>query len=214
MGMIMGSKAIVQITMPEKLWLGAISRLNPSFEFRITAFVPISQDPFIGNSLVSITGFQPKAHQIVESIQAHPSIKEIQILKESTCAVDLESRTLDPYLLQSIVRSCVLVNLPVIIQDGFAKFEISGSRENINEFLEILESKKIKSELKEIGEFTQNTDYLLTPRQQQIFDTAKKSGYFESPRKINLSSLADNLGMAKSTLSSMMQRIYAKLLGN
>ena len=210
----MGSKSRIDIQMPEKLWLGAVSRQHPSFEFRITAFVPINHDPFIGNSLVSITGFQPKAHLIVESIQTHPSLKEIQILKESTCAVDLESRTLDPYLLQSIVRSCVLVNLPVIIQDGVAQFEISGSRESINEFLDILESKGIKVELKEIGEFTQNTDYLLTPRQQQIFDSAKKSGYFDSPRKINLSTLAENIGMAKSTLSSMMQRIYAKLLGN
>ncbi len=210
----MGTKAKITIQMPDKLWLGSVSREHPSFEFRISAFVPISQEPFIGNSLISITGFQPKAHQIVESIQAHPSLKEIQILKESTCAVDVESQTLDPYLLQSIVRSCVLVNLPVIIQDGIAQFEISGSRENINEFMDILESRKVKTELKEIGAFTQNTDYLLTPRQQQIFNTAKESGYFDSPRKINLSVLAEQIGMAKSTLSSMMQRIYAKLLGS
>jgi len=209
----MGSKAIISINIPEKkLWLGAVSREFPAFEFRITAFVPINQDPFIGNSLISVTGFQTLP--VLESMRAHPSLKELRILRESSCCLDLETQTFDPYLLQAIVRSCVLVNLPVIIQEGIARFEISGSRENINEFMGALESKGIKSELKEIGEFSQNTDYLLTPRQQQIFDSAKKSGYFDNPRKINLSSLAQNLGMAKSTLSSMMQRIYAKLLGS
>ena len=208
----MGSKASIHITMPDKLWLGAVSRVHPAYEFRINAFVPISQDPFIGNSLVSITGFQTAG--VLETLKSHPSLKSFRILKETTCCSDIETQTFDPLLLQSIVKSAVLVNLPVLIQNGIAKFELSGSRENINEFLEFLESRNVKSELKEIGEFTQNTDYLLTPRQQQIFDTAKKSGYFDSPRKINLTSLAENLGMAKSTLSSMMQRIYAKLLGN
>jgi hypothetical protein len=208
----MGSKAKIAIFMPAKLWLGAVSRKHPNFEFRIIAFVPISQDPFIGNSLVSITGFQPDI--VLQSMQSHSSLKNLRILKESSCSVDLETQTFDPYLLQSIIRSCVLVNLPVIVQDGVAQFEISGSRENINEFMEFLEFRNVKCELKEIGEFSQNSDYLLTPRQQEIFDLAKKFGFFEVPRKINLTTLAENLGMAKSTLSSMMQRIYAKLLGN
>jgi predicted DNA binding protein len=150
----------------------------------------------------------------MNSIQNHPSLKELHILKESACCIDLETRTFDPLLLQAIVKNSILVNLPVVIQGGIANFEVSGSRENINEFIEFLESRNVKCQLKEIGEFSQNTDYLLTPRQQEIFDAAKKSGFFEVPRKINLTSLAESLGMAKSTLSSMMQRIYAKLLGN
>jgi hypothetical protein len=208
----MGSKAKIAIHMPNKLWLGEISRKHPAFEFRITAFVPIKTDPFVGNSLVSITGFQTSI--VVQSMKNHPSLKEFHILKESSCCIDVETRTLDPFLLQAIVRSSILVNLPVVVQNGIAHFEISGTRENINEFIEFLESKNINCELKEIGEFSQNTDYLLTPRQQVIYDAAKKSGFFEVPRKINLTELALQLNMAKSTLSSMFQRIYAKLLGS
>jgi hypothetical protein len=208
----MGSKSKISITMPDKLWLGEISRKYPSFEFRITAFVPISQEPFIGNSLISITGFLTEP--VLKHIQNHPSLKELHILKESACCIDLETRTFDPLLLEAIVKNSILVNLPVVIQEGIASFEVSGSRENINKFMEFLETRNVKCELKEIGEFSQNTDYLLTPRQQEVYDAAKKSGFFEVPRKINLSTLAESLGMAKSTLSSMMQRIYAKLLGN
>jgi len=208
----MGSKAIITINMPDKLWLGVVSRKHPTHEFRITAFVPIKQDPFVGNSLISISGYEPT--HVIESIRSHSSLIELHILKQTDTIIDLETQTLDPYLLQSIVRSCILVNLPVIVRKGIAEFTITGFRENIDEFLTFLESRNIGVQLKEIGEFSQNTDFLLTPRQQEIFDAAKKSGYFENPRKINLSNLAENLGMAKSTLSSMMQRIYAKLLGS
>lgn len=210
--MYMGSKSKISITMPDKLWLGEISRKYPSFEFRITAFVPISQEPFIGNSLISITGFLTEP--VLKSIQNHPSLKELHILKESSCCIDLETRTFDPLLLEAIVKNSILVNLPVIIQEGIANFEVSGSRENINNFMEFLETRNVNCQLKEIGEFSQNMNYLLTPRQQEVYDAARKSGFFEAPRKINLSTLAVSLGMAKSTLSSMMQRIYAKLLGN
>ena len=209
----MGSKAKIEIRIPsDKLWLGAVSKKYPSFQFLITAFTPISQDPFIGNSLISINGFQTMP--VLEDIRKHPSLKEFRILEETSCCLTIETKTFDPYLLHSIIKSCIFVNLPVQIKEGIATFEVSGSRDNINEFLELLEQKNIPVELKEIGEFSHNADYLLTPRQQEIFDSAKNSGFFEVPRKINLTSLAESLGMAKSTLSTMMQRIYAKLLGS
>ena len=209
----MGSKAKIEIRIPsDKLWLGAVSKKFPSFQFLITAFTPISQDPFIGNSLISINGFQTMP--VLDEIRNHQSLKEFRILEETSCCLTIETKTFDPYLLHSIVKSCILVNLPVQIKEGIATFEVSGSRDNINEFLELLETKNIPVELKEIGEFSHNADYLLTLRQQEIFDTAKKSGFFDVPRKINLTTLAENIGMAKSTLSSMMQRIYAKLLGS
>ncbi|MBN2156867.1 MAG: helix-turn-helix domain-containing protein [Candidatus Lokiarchaeota archaeon] len=210
----MGSKAIVHITMPDKLWLGSTSRHHPSYLFFIRAFVPIQfhENSFIGNSLITISGYNPS--NVLDTIKSHNSLLELHILRESEHEIDLETQTLDPYLLQSIVKSCILVNLPVKVQNGIAEFTITGARENINAFLTFLENRNIETYLKEIGEFTENADFILTPRQQEIFNAAKKFGYFDSPRKINLTALAETLSMAKSTLSSMMQRIYAKLLGN
>ena len=42
---------------------------------------------------------------------------------------------------------------------------------------------------------------MLTPKQRIIFDSALNEGYWDTPRRITLSALAELLGLSKSTLS-------------
>jgi len=48
----------------------------------------------------------------------------------------------------------------------------------------------------------------------EIYLKAKEAGYYDSPRKITLTELAEKIGMAKSSISSILQRIHKKLLGS
>ena len=48
---------------------------------------------------------------------------------------------------------------------------------------------------------------LLTPRQREVFEVASREGYWDVPRRINLTELAGLLNVAKSTLSNQLQRI-------
>jgi predicted DNA binding protein len=48
---------------------------------------------------------------------------------------------------------------------------------------------------------------LLTPRQREVFEIASREGYWDVPRRINLTELAGLLEVAKSTLSDQLQRI-------
>jgi predicted DNA binding protein len=52
----------------------------------------------------------------------------------------------------------------------------------------------------------------LTERQDQVLSLAHKLGYFEFPKKINLSDLAKKLGVAKSTLSEILRTGEEKIL--
>ncbi|UYP44069.1 hypothetical protein NEF87_000354 [Candidatus Lokiarchaeum ossiferum] len=200
------------ITFPNKLWLGELSREFPYFQFEIKAFVPISHDPFIGNSLITITGHKPS--QILPKLDTHPSLVKYSIMEQNESFISINTQTNDQFLLMSIVKNLILVQLPFKIANGIAEFIISSTRENIDKFIDDLTSKGISVEIKSIGHFSE--DLLkeeLTSRQFFIFQEAKKAGYYDVPRKITLTDLAQNLDIAKSSLSSMLQRIHNKLLG-
>ena len=61
-----GSSSTLLIKLPDKLWLGKISRDFPYHHFQISSFMPINQEPAIGNSLIKITGRSPK--RVLEKI--------------------------------------------------------------------------------------------------------------------------------------------------
>ncbi len=200
------------IHFPDKLWLGQLGREYPYYQFEIRAFVPISHDPFIGNSLITITGHNPS--QLLKRLDTHPSLMSYSIMEQTDTLLSVNTQTKDQFLLMSIVKNFILVHLPFKITDGIAEFIVSSTRENIDNFIHALTSKGLKVEIKSIGHFSE--DLLkkeLTSRQFFIYQEAKKAGYYDAPRKITLTELASTLEIAKSSLSSMLQRIHSKLLG-
>ena len=55
---------------------------------------------------------------------------------------------------------------------------------------------------------------MLTPRQRLIFDSALNEGYWDTPRRITLSALAELLGLSKSTLSVHLHKIEGVVLNS
>jgi len=52
---------------------------------------------------------------------------------------------------------------------------------------------------------------MLTPRQRQVVLTAMKAGYFDFPRRINLTTLAERLSIKPSTLSEILRSAEYKM---
>jgi len=55
-------------------------------------------------------------------------------------------------------------------------------------------------------------DYLLTQRQEYALVYAYLKGYYNYPRKVSLKELAEELGMAVSTLAELLRRAEAKVI--
>lgn len=53
---------------------------------------------------------------------------------------------------------------------------------------------------------------LLTEKQTIVYKIAKELGYFDFPRKINLSPLAKKMGLCPSTMSIHLQKIIRSLV--
>lgn len=78
-----------------------------------------------------------------------------------------------------------------------------------------MEDRGLRVEIKSIGIYSEDRlQDVLTPWQFEVFNLAKQKGYYESPRQITLTELAREINVAKSSLSSILQRIHAKLLGS
>lgn len=209
----LGTTAKMFITFPDQLWIGFLSRKYPYYQIEIKSFIPISQDPFIGNSLVSISGVNPS--NLLLEVKDHPSLLSYFVLEETPSQITLNAQTRDQHLLRLIVKNYILIKFPVKIDHGRAEFTISSSRANIDHFYEDLVQHGVPVEMKNIGQYTADIEGReLTPRQHYIYQKARELGYYDTPRKINLSDLATTLDISKSTLSAMLQRIHKKLLGD
>lgn len=206
------TKSILHIHFPPQLWL-VLTKKFPYLQFEIRAFVPIEQDPFVGNSLIAVTGTNPE--QILSDLDNHPSLLSYSIMERSPNQIILNTITRDQFLLISIVKNMILVDLPVPVSNGVAEFTVSSTRENIDLFIADLENRGLQVEIKTIGNYSQDSlAQILTPRQYEVYQTAKDCGYYNSPRQITLTELAQEMDVAKSSLSTMLQRIHSKLLGN
>lgn len=54
---------------------------------------------------------------------------------------------------------------------------------------------------------------VLSRRQREVFETARERGYYDWPKGCSASELADELGIATSTLHEHLHKVEAKLLG-
>ena len=207
-----GSISKIIIHLPEKLWLGAISRTFPYYEFEIKSFIPISQEPFIGNQLIKIIGSNPQ--QVLTHIQQHNSLVNAFVVESTPTSITINTQTADNFLLKSLIKNQILVRLPVKITKGDAEFNVTSTRGNIDQFLDDLSHHGILSDIKSLGTYTEDQNQLeLTPRQIFVYKKAQELGYYDSPRRISLTELSEQLQIAKSSLSTMLQRIHKKLLG-
>jgi predicted DNA binding protein len=106
--------------------------------------------------------------------------------------------------LRPLVDLGVVPRTPFEVRDGWVEWTVEGSRETMRALVNRFRGDEIPHRLLS----TRSTGArLLTPRQREVFEVASREGYWDVPRRINLTELAGLLDVAKSTLSSQLQRI-------
>ncbi len=199
-------KAKFNIYLPEELWITILSKKYPKVIFEILSIMPTEE--MKGNALFKISGRE--LGKILSEIKTHPTSLEVYLISDTPQSKIINVKTKDPWLLLSLVKSEVILKMPVNVQTGIAEWEILAPQEKIRRFNELLEKNGLQFELKSIQKYTENTT--LTERQSEVLDLAVKLGYYEIPRKITLTALAKQLKIAKSTLSGILRRIDKKLI--
>ena len=186
------------VTLPDHAWVTPISRENPDATFRLLAAVGGGESVA---GLFWITASNVPA--ILESMDATGIEPTILHRTDQEAAVQFE--TADAVLLTAAVEARIPILLPIETSAGRATLDAVGDPVRITALARQLEATCADVTIEFVREQF-DSSWHLTHRQRTLVVTALEMGYYDTPRRCSLTDLADELGLAKSTLSETLHR--------
>lgn len=193
-------------------WISDLARGSPS-TVRILDCKP-GRDGAV-QQLVELNTPEAKLDEAIEAIRRNPQVIDVYMAKTRTgksmgrvlsrgavaCKSVMESNL--------FCRSCLFSSKSS--PDGAVEWTLAFSDgRSLSSFLKRLESERISVEIRRLSKMVETKG--LTPRQMQVIQRALDRGYFEYPRKTDLSTLAGELKVSKSTVGEILRRAEKKAL--
>jgi predicted DNA binding protein len=200
------TKASLSIEIPDGAWVSTVSQNHPDAVFRVlSAFA--ADDHGVGIVEIEADG---RLDEIITDISEHESIAEMEILWNEVSDLLIEFKTRTPMMLLAARRSNVPVRMPFEIRDGIGSWELTASRKRLSELSSVFENMGISYEVEYIHKI--RSEEFLTDKQRNVMETALDMGLYDTPRRVSMSDVADELGIAKSTCSEILHRAEEKII--
>lgn len=103
------------------------------------------------------------------------------------------------------------LRLVTLDPDGTATTVLHGSREDVQSL--VAEASERDIELLSIHAYSSGVPDLLTPRQEAAVRAALREGYYQVPRQLSLTELADEMDTSVSALSELLRRAERQIMG-
>jgi len=164
-------------------------------------------------SLTDVQMEVPFSADWMQEVRRLPLVEEVEVLSEGVSSIHFRvvHRT---SVIVPIFRELHLERrFPFTIRAGDATWVVVGSEAKLRRLIERLRQRAPAVTLESVRhtELHQPSGPL-TPHQSDLLHRAIAAGYFEIPRKVSLTELARNLGVAASTLSEGLAVIEKKLV--
>lgn len=120
----------------------------------------------------------------------------------------------------SLVSKGLIPDKPVWIHDGHEYWTVivDKSRDEVRDCLdEVRDNMNAEIDIKQIASDSQTGQGLfrtdvLTERQREIFDLARRNGYYNWPRQISAAELSDKLDISKATFVEHLRKAENKII--
>lgn len=195
-----------RIQLPEHLWVSELSREFPTAEFNLLSGYKVGNHALELGETVADPIDPP-----VQSMRAHPQIRSYELLESEQGRALGKYETPQTDLYEFAELSGLTIEFPIDVRNGWYRFDLTGTREELDELQAVLEASPLRYELQSLVTSAE-TDALLTDRQREVLDAAVREGYFAVPRECTLAELADSLGVDKSTASTVLRRGESRLV--
>jgi hypothetical protein len=192
--------AELTVTLPPAVWIGELSREFPEATFRVLSAVPHEGDGF---GLVEVGGADPAA--VLAAMAEKPAVSAVEPVRRDGDTAVVQFETTQPLLLLSAQASGMPLSLPVEISDGRAGLEVTASRDRIAALGEAFDELGLSYTLDRLYGSVEAASPL-SPTQRETLLAAVEAGYYDTPREVSLTELAEQLGTAKSSLSETLHR--------
>lgn len=195
------AQARLHVDLPTEPWVGEVTREFPDARVQVLTATP---GEGAGFALVQVTSDDIDA--VLDAIEAHETIAEVAVmdLTDDVATVQVEAHA--PLLMAAAQAAGVPIEMPVDIQDGTARIDVTGSHERVAEFGRMLRSVGAEFEVEYVQQRL-NPGESLTERQRDVLFEAVERGYYDVPRTCTLTEVAEHVGIAKSTCSEVLQRV-------
>lgn len=195
-----------RIQLPEDIWVADLSTEHPDATFRLLSGYKLDEHAL---ELGEVRGGEPEA--VVAAMREHPAIDGYELLESGRERALGKYETTDTGLYEFVEQSGFTIEFPVEVEAGWYEFDLTGTREELDRLRAALEASPYQYDLDTLVTTT-GTDSLLTDRQRELLETAVREGYFEVPRRCTLAELADEVGVDKSTASTVLRRGEGRLV--
>jgi hypothetical protein len=198
--------ATLSIEVPNRVWLGGLTRRYPGTRLRILAVFP---DDDTGVAMAEVVG--PDLEGFLRDMRSLEAVPAVEVLRRADDEVLIQFDTTNPLLLIPVRRSGALLDLPFEVSDGTARWEVTATRDRLSRLGEQLRELDISFEVESVQQRVE-TDQLLTDHQRTLVETAVDEGYYDTPRDTTLTELAETVNIAKSTASETLHRAESKII--
>lgn len=199
-------EARLQITLPEAVWIGQLSRQYPDGRFRILAAL---SDGDAGVGLAEI--YSADLVALLEDMRAAEDIRHVDVLNDPGERALVQFETEQPLLLFAARDSGVPLEMPVELKNGTLTWEVTAPSDRLSELGTQLRALGLSFSIDYIQQEVDDSQ-LLTDAQEQIIETAINEGYYDTPRTCSLTELAESVDRAKSTVSETLHRAESKII--
>jgi hypothetical protein len=199
-------KTRLDLTIPEEVWIGDLTRSYPDATFSILAALP---NEGMGVSLAEIEC--EDVDSVLEAMQTYDAVVAFDVLNDPDGRALVQFETTVPLLLLPARNSGVPLEMPIELQDGSAIWELTAPSDRLSELGSQLREFGITFELEYIRDDIEQAQ-LLTDSQQQVLEAAIDCGYYDTPRTCSLTELSKEVGRAKSTVSETLHRAEGKII--
>ena len=189
----------IEVRLPDGHWAGEATRDNPSSILQIIETMPLSKGR--GTAQISTDEL------LLDQLENLSGIESVNLLGENKATVTIASG--GGGFIKALRVVGVVPRTPFEVIDGWADWTIQCSSNQVKQLIEQIKTDEIPMRLKSTRS---NTEKLLTTRQSQIFELAKRKGYWNIPREISITQLAELTGSSKSTISVMLHAIESKIV--
>lgn len=189
-------------------WGYRFSRNHPGCRLELLDRMEVEPDLI----LVEVRMMGPGAFEWAQESQKEPGVVHVESHVEDARTVLYRVTFRAPRIHIITRQHQVLIHYPIIIQNGVSQFETFGTGPQMRAYLEDLRGRIGPSHVSAVRRAHLPAQSLgLSPAQDAIFRDAVAMGYFQSPRGISVTELAERLGRSKSTISTALAKIQQRL---
>lgn len=193
-------RASFTIELPDRIWIGELSRSFPNMGFKILSAFPGEER---GYGLLELDG--QDAMEVLSTMRESDAVPTAEVVQASEDRIVVHFETTELPLLVTVQAAQIPLELPIEIRNGEVSLEITAPRDRLSAFDEQLNALNIPHRLDKVYR-TVEAKSLLTETQEDVVHAAIQAGYYDTPRSVTLTDLADELDLAPSTLSETLHR--------